>query len=293
MPYIPTPWDGADAVILGLEGTSLSAYQALLSKLRTGLRVGMWGHIRPYVSRGNTLDLWLEKQQMKMADHIFAYTLGGRRYAIEAGVPSNKVTAVMNSVDTTALEAARAEMESRDKQQFIKKHDLEVGSTICFIGGVDQSKRIEFLAAVLDEVWVRNASIRMLLGGDGPQKHLLNRAIMRGQVIDFGHVDDHAKALILDTSKILAMPGRIGLVAVDALAMGVPMVTVDWPYHAPEAEYLVEGASRLTAPNDPAMFASTLLELLQKVKAHNTFPFPTLDDMVKNFAIGVKTLLSA
>ena len=36
----------------------------------------------------------------------------------------------------------------------------------------------------------------------------------------------------------MVIPGRVGLVAVDALALGLPVVTTDFPHHAPEVEYL-------------------------------------------------------
>jgi glycosyltransferase involved in cell wall biosynthesis len=42
----------------------------------------------------------------------------------------------------------------------------------------------------------------------------------------------------------------VGLVAVDSFAMGVPIITSTWRYHAPEFEYLVDGENALVTSED-------------------------------------------
>lgn len=291
----PRPWRHTDAVILGLEGSSLPVYQALLSARRTGVRVGLWGHVRPYVAPGHPFDLWLEKRQMHVADHVFAYTSGGRDYAIAAGVPTSKVTAVMNSVDTSTLEASRADVTEDELNAFTKQLGIDPNRTVCFVGGLDESKRVGFLADVLDQLWSRDQGVRLLVGGNGPQKSLLNPAFDRGQALDLGYLNTGRKALVMTASKVIAMPGRIGLVAVDALVMRRPIITTDWAYHAPEAEYLVEGVSRFTSPDDSRAYTEMLLRTLESKDNENEdaqWDFPTITQMVENFAGGVGLMLS-
>ncbi|QCY33609.1 glycosyltransferase [Kocuria rosea] len=291
--YRRLPWKEADAVILGLEGTSLPVYQALMTRRRTGTRVGLWGHVRPYVTNGNKADLWLEKKQMMNADRIFAYTPGGHNYAVSAGISSSKVTTVMNSIDTAALERARNELTQEVIAQYAREYGINPDKAICFIGGLDESKRISFLREALNELWLKDPSIRLLVGGDGPQKCLLRAAVERGQVVDMGYMNVRQKALAMSASRCVAMPGRIGLVAVDSLVMNRPVVTTNWPYHAPEAEYLVEGQSRHTSADNPHAFASALLRVVASTETVQSFDYPTLEEMVENFASGILNMMRA
>jgi glycosyltransferase involved in cell wall biosynthesis len=290
----PCPWRHTDAVILGLEGSSIPVYRALLSARDTGIKVGLWGHIRPYVAPGHPIDLWLEKRQMHAANHVFAYTPGGRDYAIAAGISAGKVTAVMNSIDTSTLDAARASVMAEELQNFAEQWGITPSKTVCFVGGLDESKRIAFLADVLDELWSRDRSVRLLVGGNGPQKSLLKPAFDRGQAVDLGYLNTKEKALVMTASKAVAMPGRIGLVAVDALVMRRPIVTTAWPYHAPESEYLVEGISRFTSADNPCTYTDVLLRTLGSrgnQDGKDQWAFPNIKHMVENFAEGVNLML--
>ena len=91
------------------------------------------------------------------------------------------------------------------------------------------------------------------------------------------------------------MPGRIGLIAAEALALGIPVITTDWPYHVPETEYLSEGVSTFTAPNDPesyARFVSTRLPRTITSTGNCDWAYPSLAGMVDNLSRGVRSLLA-
>jgi glycosyltransferase involved in cell wall biosynthesis len=60
----------------------------------------------------------------------------------------------------------------------------------------------------------------------------------------------------------MLMPGRVGLCAVDSFALRTPVVTTNWPWHAPEFEYLENGRNAVVTPDDPMAYASAVQELL-------------------------------
>ncbi|MFC4902280.1 glycosyltransferase [Kocuria oceani] len=288
----PVPWEGADGVIIGLEGTSIPLYKALATSRARALRVGVWGHVKPYVNQGHRIDLALERAQMRVANHIFAYTPGGAKYASSAGIDPNKITTVMNTVDTSQLQQDLAAVSDADIAEFSNRLGVNIGKTFCFIGGLDQSKRIDFLSEALDALWEIDSNIKLIVGGKGRDEKLLKSAIGRGQVVSIGYLSGRNKALALKTSMAVCMPGRIGLVAVDALVAGRPVITTAWPYHAPEAEYLVEGKSRITSADDPTKFAWTLKNFTGFPRATEPFPYPDLSDMIRNYAQGVVRMFS-
>ncbi|MFJ4262339.1 glycosyltransferase [Paenarthrobacter nicotinovorans] len=286
-------WKSADAVIVGLVGSSLDTYLALLDGKTRKLKVGLWGHVKPYVSPGNRLDLWLEKWQMRLADEVFAYTTGGHDFATVNGIDGGKITTVMNAVDTSALEDAVASTSEQEVTAFRALHNIDPAKTLAFVGGLDSSKRIEFLAASLEDIWAEDPSVKVLIGGRGPDLHHLAPAVARGQAVELGYVDAKQMALLARNVRGIVMPGRIGLVAVDALVLRLPVITTDWPFHAPEAEYLSEGTTRITSQNSPQAFADAVLNTVsQPLIGREDAPwFPTIDEMVANFTTGVLRML--
>ena len=95
------------------------------------------------------------------------------------------------------------------------------------------------------------------------------------------------------------MPGRVGLIAVDSFAMGLPIVTTDWPHHAPEFDYLQPGVDSVVTSDDPAAFSRAAIQLLsmpadlartQKMCLSRWRDF-SIEHMADEFADGVRSCL--
>lgn len=289
-------WKNDSAVIVGHLGSALDTYSAIYDGMRKRLKVGLWGHIKPYVNDGNPIDLALERWQLGKCHRVFAYTPGGRDYALAAGVEAANVTTVMNATDTSLLQQARQALSPASVHSFMTAHSLVPGRTLGYIGGLDSSKRIDFLAAVLDSIWVSDPDIKVIVGGRGSDAHLLDVARSRGQVVMLGYASVEDQALIARVSSALVMPGRIGLVAVDALVLGIPILTTDWPYHAPEHEYLVESKTRFTSADNIQSYTSLIRHFLEDQvnspdQGSADWRYPSINSMVDNFGSGVLQLL--
>ena len=282
----------SDAAIVGLVGTSIPMYRALLSQRLRNQRMGVWGHVRTYITNPNPVDSALEMAVARRADRVFAYTPGGAQFAIEHGVPPERLTTVMNSVDTSGL----IEMGER----LARVSTLELGGcewrrgdpTLAYVGGLDRTKRVDFLAASLDHLWKVDKAVRLLVAGSGADEGMLDTAVRRGQVVRLGYADDKVLASMGAVSKGIAMPGRVGLVAVHALALGLPVITTQWPYHAPEFEYLTEGDSAVITGDDPREYAAAMRDTAHAPSSRRNRDYPTMSAMVSNFSEGVLQLLS-
>lgn len=287
---------GLDALILPLEGTSLDIPRALRYRaVHGGLAIGLWGHVRSYVNAANIVDSTIERWQMTHSDHVFAYTPSGRDYAVSQGIQPSKVTSVMNSVDTSTIseELARsARSEVGVAEGFFETGPRE--KTFAFIGGLDESKRIDFLIQALDRLWIDDPEIRVLVAGKGSQEYLLRRAVDRGQASLLGYADDHLKAKIALSSRAILMPGRIGLVAVESLAMGLPVLTTAYPYHAPEFDYLKRDESVFISPDTLDDFVSLCHRIVTTpLGPRSQWLVPSVDSMIDNFTSGVSQMLNA
>jgi glycosyltransferase involved in cell wall biosynthesis len=285
-------WKDADAVVVGLLGSSIDTYSAVLSGIRGQVRVGLWGHVKAYTSRSNKADLALERWQMRHADRVFAYTPSGGSAALAAGIPASRVTTMMNSIDTDALQRAITDLAEDQVNQFMTRFDLRPARVVAYVGGLDAAKRIKFLSQSIDELYRIAPDIKVIVAGRGSQAVLLQDSIDRGQVIDLGYAGDVEKALLGRAATAFLNPGRIGLLAVEALLLRMPVITTSWPFHGPEEEYLIEGTSKFIAPNTPSAYASYVSQFCDRPRVEGeAWVYPTMDDMVANFRSGVLLML--
>ncbi len=69
--------------------------------------------------------------------------------------------------------------------------------------------------------------------GKGPEADFIETAAAQHEWIHFvGPKSDDEKVPYWALSKLLLMPGLVGLVVLDSFALGVPMITTDYPYHS-------------------------------------------------------------
>jgi glycosyltransferase involved in cell wall biosynthesis len=109
-------------------------------------------------------------------------------------------------------------------------------------------------------------------------------------------VDGHHKALALAACDVLAVPEWIGLVAVDSLVAGRPIVTTDHHSHSPESEYLRNGITATFSEHDPVSYAHELRSLLldqprlERMRAACLAESAeySLSRMVDSFAVGIR-----
>ena len=287
-------WKECDGVIFTLRTNSVDLDLELLKKSFTRRRVGAWGHIKRYREGETSFKLAIERRKMRRCDHLFSYTRTGARVAIEAGVESENVTAVMNSTSVAEMLAESDSLESAVVQSFEQQHKLKRGKTFGYVGAIDGVKRIDFLADSLDILWRHDPQIKLVMGGRGDQETLLETAINRGQVVRLGYAGPTEKALISRVSEALLHPGPIGLVAVECMALGMPILTTPCSNHGPEYEYLAEGEDVFVAAGDPGKFADLVVSRTGDDGRRSFEPrrYPTLDDMVGNFAGGILKMMS-
>lgn len=257
---------GADLIILEQARRNLDAYRHLAMKFPSGPRVALWGHGKDYTQRTSALERGLSRWLTSRADWFFAYTTGGLTSVVEAGFPYSRSTVVQNSIDTSSLRASVRGVSQESVSDFSKRVDLK-GKTALFIGALDASKRLKFLESASRKAQNLDPDFRLLIAGAGPLRSQVEEWARRYPWMTYlGGVSGFEKAQAMAASQILAMPGRVGLVAVDSFAAELPIVTTDWPLHAPEFEYLVSGENSLVSRDDEAIYAATMVETMSNPK---------------------------
>lgn len=287
-----------DLVILEQARRNLDVYRYLLPR-RSDYMIAMWGHGKDYVGKERHFLSWLMKILTHRMDWFFSYTEGGKEAVAESGFPRDRISVVLNSVDTATLKKDMDELLDIDVRKFLARHSL-TPSTALFIGALDASKRIQFLLDAARLAHIQDPKFRLLMSGDGPLRPLVERtASTVDWLVYIGQIRGEHKAMAMRAASIIAIPGRVGLVAVDSLASGVPIVTTDWPWHAPEFEYLQDGRTCLVTENTEEAFARSMIQLLNDKDALRNFDHEgksdsedyTVERMADRFITGIENAL--
>jgi len=257
--------------------------------------VALWGQGRSYSTHQSPVESRLKQWLTQRASWFFAYTHAGAEHVIEQGFPRERATVVWNSTDTRQLHADLSAVNTSDMDRFRMERNLVPGRTGIFLGGLDGRKGIALLLDVARTVAQQIPGFRLLIGGDGELAGFVRDRQRSGEPLEYlGRLDGHEKALALSVSDLALIPEWVGLVAVDALVAGVPIVTTHHHSHSPEIEYLVEGETVVLAAHSESDMAREVIHLIgdsrrlmqmQHACIRASGPF-SIENMVENFANG-------
>lgn len=260
-----------DLVVSELEALNLFAWKTLLSRTK----IVLWGHGKPYVNDSPRIAERLEWFLARRATRVMTYSDGGRDYLIAEGrLNPVLVTAVGNSTDTEALRKSWRAVDP-DKVRELRTQ-FGAGPIAMFVGGLDASKRIDFLLEAASVAHAADPGFRLIVVGKGAQVDKVSRATRSGGYVT--HIPVARGAELAELSHVadaMWIPGRVGLVAVDSLALGLPVLTTRFRYHAPEIEFLREGEVHFL-PDNAAQFGRDGLALMKRAPADTP---PLRDDI--------------
>jgi glycosyltransferase involved in cell wall biosynthesis len=185
------------------------------------------------------------------------YTGGGKDYLVRQGrMSGHRVTAIGNATDTGPIRAGFV-AGLYDGYQIDAK--VPRPRKALYVGGLDPSKRIDFLIAAARHAHFLDPNFELIVVGMGELSADVRSAQRDGVPIS---LIGEARGSELGKLGILAdalwMPGRVGLAAIDAVAMGLIVHTTNYGFHAPEIELL--NSDEVTfLPDDPRLFAEKSL----------------------------------
>lgn len=243
-PFILTTWIGA-----------------IIARLR-GRPVYFWTHGWLRHERGVTA--FFRRLFYRLANHLLVY--GNRAISIgEAqGYPRERIHVIYNSLDyeTQAVIRERflAEAPGSDGSA-----DLRDSPYFLMVGRLIRPLQVDL---ALDAIELAKLQAELIIVGDGPEKHRLALEAQRrslpvrflGAVYD----EEQLARLFLDACAVLS-PGKVGLLAMHALAYGAPLITHDdLDNQMPEVEAIVPGLTgAFFERGDPVALAATMKKFLE------------------------------
>jgi len=137
----------------------------------------------------------------------------------------HEITIIPNGIDLTKLRSISPSPESWD---------------IIFVGRLIKEKHADMLIHAVELLLHEFPDIRVLIIGEGPEylklKHLIDEKKMNDSIHLCGFYPNHDDLIAqLKSSKVFVLPSTregFGISALEALACGIPVVTVDHPANA-------------------------------------------------------------
>lgn len=256
-----------DLIIVEQANKHLVNYILWILNLFKIKKLAFWGHGRNFQNNGKLLSRiyeWVKKQLTNHVSWFFAYTELSRKILAQNGFPSKKITVINNTIP---LEELRNEIEKCDVLglQNIRKQIGVNSSNVCiYIGGMYKEKKLSFLLQAIEIVKKHINNFEIIFIGDGPEKELITQFVEKNNwAYYFGVKGEKEKAPYLYISKLLLMPGIVGLVVIDSFIFGLPLITTECKGHGPEISYIENGVNGLIISDHLDKYASAIIRLLQ------------------------------
>jgi len=294
----------ADLVIVPDHARLISTYGLLFRSAWRPTRVAFWGHGANLQqdAAGSALGEIARRCVFKRAAWWFAYTASSAALVRRTGFPESRITVLNNTIDVRQLVAARATMNPARCERLRQELGVGEGPVCLFVGGMYPEKRLGFLVAACDSIRRSRPDFEMVFVGAGPDESIVRGA---GESREWLHCvgPEFGDTLVpyFMISTLVLMPGVVGLVIVDSLALEVPLVTTAESFHGPEIDYLESGVNGLMvqAGDDPATYGDAVLTLLDQPAeierlrrgCRATREQYTLEAMVERFSSGVRAAL--
>lgn len=293
----------ADIVIVEQASKLLVNYILFFLHVMGMVNLCFWGHGRSELTeKKNALGERVKEAMSTKVHWWFAYNDWSANIVAALGFPRKKITSVQNAVDTTELIEYYNALTEQECNSIKQKYSITSKNICLFIGSLYAERKIDFLLSACQLIRQKIPDFEIVILGGGPEEYKVKRTAETNTWIHFiGPVFGEAKVPFFKMSKLLLLPGPVGLVAVESFALETPLVTIDVPTHGPEIDYIIHGENGiiLKETHTPKTYAKNVMEILNdpqkidklKVGCRSSRTKYTLEAMVENFAEGIQEAL--
>lgn len=293
----------SDLVICEQASRLVLNYLLLAAQPVSRFRFALTGHGKNLrsdsVASGETVKRWLTRQ----VHWFFAYNQTGVGYVEQLGFPPDRITSVGNTIDTKELSDALQAIGPEEIAAVRAQLGIRGDHVGIYLGGLYDLKRPDFLVEAAEHIRRLVPDFELIVVGQGPEELVVKEAANRHDWIHYpGAIFDTARVRYGAVADLFLLAGAAGLSIVDAFAMGLPVVAIDLPTHAPEIEYLIDGENGVMLEGDANVerYASTVALLLtddetrgqMRAGAETTAADLTVERMAERFADGVVAALA-
>lgn len=288
-----------DLVIVEQASKLLLNYILVMQNVIGIRKVAFWGHGRNFQkSSSNRIGEWIKKQISTHVHWWFAYNDLSAQIVQAMGFSRERITSVQNAIDTRSLTKALENITQHEIATVLQELNINSENIAIFSGGMYPEKQIPFLLESLIHIRRELPDFHMVFIGGGVDAKLVAQAAAENPWIHFlGPVFENKKVPYFAISKLLLMPGLVGLAVLDSFALEVPLITTENDNHSPEIEYLTNDKNGIITKcsSSPSDYAAEVVNLLLDGDKLNNLiqgcrssrEKYTIENMINNFAEGV------
>lgn len=222
----------------------VSTWFAVLHARLRGKKTFFWTH--GWLRRETGAKGLLRRVFYRLADGLMVYGERAREIGIAAGFDPNRIHVISNSLDYPQQHAIREKLRVQGEGTLQSNNSTELPQKPFFltvsrlIPGVGLDLAIEAMACL-------SPASALVIVGDGPERNALeNRARKLSVDIRFlGPIyDEERLAALFMAARAVVSPGKVGLLALHALAYGAPVISHgDLDQQMPEVEAITPGVT--------------------------------------------------
>ena len=288
-----------DLVIVEQASKLLINYFLILKQHVGGPKLAFWGHGKNLMAhRASAIGERIKRIVSPRAHWWFAYNDSSAAMVENMGFPQERITVVQNTIETKSLLARKDATTPSDLEKLRRTVGLKGNNVAVFLGGLYAEKRIDFLLQAARSIRSRIPDFELLVVGAGSQEATVRQAALAAPWIHFIGPKFHGDRVpYLMLSKVMLLPGAVGLGIIDSFALEVPLITVDRSAHGPEIEYLEHRTNglKLDAETTAEQYGQAVVSILEderhlsslKKGCRNSAGQYRLETMVERFAEGV------
>lgn len=290
----------ADLIIVEQANKHITNYILWVLNILKIKKLAFWGHGLNFQNDNTILSNiseFLKKQLTKRIHWFFAYTNLSKEIVVKMGLSPNRITIINNTISVEDLKEEITKYDDIKLQKIKDELGIKSNNVCIYIGGMYKEKRLDFLIEALKLIKKEIIDFEMIFIGDGPDKEKIVKFEKENKWVHYlGVCTEKEKVPYLLISKLILMPGLVGLIIVDSFVFGVPLITTDCKLHSPEISYLENDVNGIITENDVKEYASKVIELLadenkrQKIVKGSRISAEkyTMSNMVNNFMDGIK-----
>ncbi len=292
---------GSDLLVVEQANRLLLNYPLIAGRGILPYKLAYWGHGRN-MQAADRLRGSLKRRLVGAVDWWFAYTRISAEAVAGAGFPAERITEVHTTVDTDEIETAARAVRPEELAALRGSLGIRSDHVALYCGGMYPDKKLDFLLAACAEIRRRVPDFHVVFIGDGPLQETVAEAARRNPWIHYvGPRFGPERVPYFLISRVMLMPGLVGLAIIDSFATGTPMFTTDVPIHSPEIAYLENGVNGVMTPFRVADYAGAVaaalaspagLDAMRRACRESARRYD-LAHMVESFARGVQLCLES
>jgi glycosyltransferase involved in cell wall biosynthesis len=254
----------SDIVVVEQANRLLINYLLLLKRVFSTSKLAFWGHGKNFQAKGGKKFSEMFKRLMcTNVDWWFGYTDMTRKIVSDLGFNPKQITVVRNSIDTRELAATYESITESESDELANEMGISGGNVAIYCGGLYEEKRIPFLLESCAKIKQQVDDFAMIIIGDGPHANYVQSFAAKNKwLVYLGPISGSERVKYFALSKVMLMPGLVGLAVLDSFALSTPMITTDIPIHSPEFEYLESGVNGVVTKDSIIDYASQVTVLL-------------------------------